>query len=107
MKHEMTGWQWYQMNHMEITASPLQTNNHTNISSLKFFTGQIPFLMPKQQCQSIGCNKVIHITMGCNATWLHIDHSIILTLSSAVYLNTTIQRKQMRHKRKKTLNNET
>jgi len=30
----------------------LQTDNHTITSSLNFFTGQMLFLKPKQQCQS-------------------------------------------------------
>jgi len=44
-------WQWHQLGHMEACTS-LQTDNHTSTSSLKFFTGRMPFLPPNQQRQS-------------------------------------------------------
>jgi len=55
MKQEMMGWQWHQLNHMQIICTALQTDNHVNTSvSLQgccyFFTGQTLFLMPNQQC---------------------------------------------------------
>jgi len=62
------GWQWYQLDHMQITCTSLQTDtiiikgiykaqdrlmdtsdNHASNSSLKFFTGRMLFLMPNQQ----------------------------------------------------------
>jgi len=52
MKQEMMGWQWHQPDHTQIICMPLQTDNHASSSSLKFFTGQMLFLMPNQQCQS-------------------------------------------------------
>ena len=50
MKQEMMGCQWHQMDHMQISDTLLQTDNHASISS--FFTGQMLFLMPNQQCQT-------------------------------------------------------
>jgi len=50
MKQEMMGWQWHQLDHMQITCTSLQTDNHATISSI--FTGQMLFLMPNQECQS-------------------------------------------------------
>ena len=44
-------WQWHQLGHMQVSTS-LQTDNHTNTLPLSFFTGRMPFLPPKQQCQS-------------------------------------------------------
>jgi len=44
-------WQWHQLGHMQVCTS-LQTDNHTNTSSLSFFTGRMPFLPPNQQRQS-------------------------------------------------------
>ena len=44
------GCQWHQMDHMQISDTSLQTDNHASISS--FFTGQMLFLMPNQQCQT-------------------------------------------------------
>jgi len=52
MKQEMMGWQWHQLEHKQIICALLQTDNHASTSSLKFFTGQMPFLPPNQQCQS-------------------------------------------------------
>jgi len=36
-------WQWHQLDHMQTICTSLQTDNHTNTSSL-IFTGQILFL---------------------------------------------------------------
>ena len=35
MKQETTGWQWHQLNHMQIICISLQTDNHVSVSSLK------------------------------------------------------------------------
>jgi len=44
-------WQWHQLGHMQVCTS-LQTDNNAITSLLSFFTGQMPFLLPNQQCQS-------------------------------------------------------
>ena len=44
-------WQWHQLGHMQVCIS-LQTGNHASTPLLEFFTGQMPFLPPNQQCQS-------------------------------------------------------
>jgi len=31
------GWQWHQLDHMQTICTSLQTNNHTNTSSLIFY----------------------------------------------------------------------
>jgi len=49
---EMMGWQCHQLDHMQIICTSLQTDNHVSTSPLSFFTGQMPFLTPNQQCQS-------------------------------------------------------
>jgi len=36
MKQEMMGWQWHQLDHMQIISTLLQTNNHARTSSLIF-----------------------------------------------------------------------
>jgi len=33
----MTGWQWHQLEHMQIICTSFQRDNHTSRSSLKFF----------------------------------------------------------------------
>ena len=44
-------WQWHQLGHMQVCTS-LQTDNHASTPPLSFFTSQMPFLPPNQQCQS-------------------------------------------------------
>jgi len=51
MKQEIMGWQWHQLDHMQIICTLLQTDNHAGTSSLNFFTGQVLFLTPNQQRQ--------------------------------------------------------
>jgi len=36
MKQKMMGWQWHQLDHMQITCTSLQTDNHASTSSLIF-----------------------------------------------------------------------
>jgi len=31
------GWQWHQLDHMQIICTLLQTDNHTSTSSLNFY----------------------------------------------------------------------
>jgi len=45
------GWQWHQLDHMQTICTSLQTDNHASTSSLKFCTGRMLFLTPKQQCE--------------------------------------------------------
>jgi len=33
----MTGWQWHQLDHMQIICTSLQTDNHASTSSLNFY----------------------------------------------------------------------
>jgi len=44
-------WQLYQLGHMKV-CTLLQTDNHASNPTAQFFTGQMPFLSPNQQCQS-------------------------------------------------------
>jgi len=48
----MMGWQWHQLDRMQIMCTSLQTDDHANTSPLSFFTGWMPFLPPNQQRQS-------------------------------------------------------
>jgi len=52
MQQVMMGWQWHQLDHMQIICTSLQTDNHASTSSLNFFTGRMLFVTPNQQCQS-------------------------------------------------------
>jgi len=59
MKQKTMGWQWHQLDHMQIICTSLQTANYNSTSSLKFFTSQMLFLMPNQQRQSTEGNTPI------------------------------------------------
>jgi len=51
LEQEMMGWQWHQLDHMQIICTLLQTDHHSSTHH-SFLIGQIPFLPPNQQCQS-------------------------------------------------------
>jgi len=44
-------WQWHQLGYMQVCTS-LQADNHISSPPLSFLAGWMPFLPPKQQCQS-------------------------------------------------------
>jgi len=50
MKQEMMGWQWHQLDYMQIIW-PCSRHN-TQAPHRSIFTGQMLFLMPNQQRQS-------------------------------------------------------
>jgi len=37
LEQEMMGWQWHQLDHIQIICTSLQTDNHTSISPLSFY----------------------------------------------------------------------
>jgi len=37
MKQEMMGWQWHQLDDIQIICTSLQTDNHASTSSLNFY----------------------------------------------------------------------
>jgi len=45
----MMGWQWHQLDHMEVICTLLKTDNHASTSSVHIFTGWMLFLPPNQQ----------------------------------------------------------
>ena len=46
------GWQWHQLDHMQTICTSLQTDNHTNTSSL-IFTCRMPFLTPTNSVRAL------------------------------------------------------
>jgi len=63
LQQETTGWQWHQLDDMQIICTLLQTDNHASTSTLSFYS-QMPFLPPNQQHQSTEginhtCSKVV------------------------------------------------
>jgi len=37
LEEEMTGWQWHQLDHIQIICTSLHTDNHASTSSLSFY----------------------------------------------------------------------
>jgi len=51
----MMGWQWQQLDHVQIICTSLQIDNHQRLITQTFyrhFTGQMLFLTPNQQRES-------------------------------------------------------
>ena len=59
----MMGWQWRQLDHMQIICTSLQTDDHASTSAISF-TGRMPFLPTNQQCQSTECNTSFKYTQN-------------------------------------------
>jgi len=51
LEQEMMGWQWHQLDHMQIICTSLQTDT-TPVPHHSVFTGRMLFLPSNQQCQS-------------------------------------------------------
>jgi len=51
LEQEMMGWDWHQLDHMQIIA-PCSTQITTPVPHHSVFTGRMRFLLPKQQRQS-------------------------------------------------------
>jgi len=52
----MMGWQWHQLDHMQIICTSLQTET-TSVRHHSFFTSWMLFLTHNQQCQNTECNN--------------------------------------------------
>jgi len=57
----MMGWQWHQLDHMQIIRTSLQTDNHASISSLSSYRpGALPAAQPTA---SKHCSRPITLLM--------------------------------------------
>ena len=47
LEQEMRGWQWHQMDHMQITCTSLHIDNHATTSLLSFYRPDaLPAIQP-------------------------------------------------------------
>jgi len=53
MKHEMMGWQWHQLDHMQIICTSIQTDNHASTSPLKFLLAGCPSCYPTNSIKAL------------------------------------------------------
>jgi len=56
-KQKIIGWQWHQLDHMQIICTLLQTDNHVSTSSLNFLQAGCSFWCRNLQCQSTEGNS--------------------------------------------------
>jgi len=63
------GWQWHQLDHMQIICTLLRTDNHASTSSLNFKRRML-FRTPNQQCQSAERNYTACGNYEYPAVWL-------------------------------------
>ena len=58
----MMGWQWNQMDHMQIICTSLQTDNHASTSPLRFLQAGCPSCCPANSVKAMSvCLSVCDI----------------------------------------------
>jgi len=63
LEQEMTGWQWHQLDHMQIICTSLQTDNHASTSPLNF-AGQCPSFRPTNSVKALKVTSSSAIAEG-------------------------------------------
>jgi len=53
LEQEMMGWQWHQLDHMQIICTSLQTYNHTSTSPLSFLQARCPSCCPTNSIKAL------------------------------------------------------
>jgi len=71
MKREMMGWQWHELDHIQIICTSRQTNSHAVTSSL-IFTVQMLFLTPNQQRQSTKALRIPSVAVYVTVSGLYV-----------------------------------
>jgi len=56
MKQEMMGWQWHQLDHMQIICTTLQTANHASTPSLNFLRAGCSSCCPTNSIKALKTN---------------------------------------------------
>jgi len=71
------GWQWHQLDHMQAICTSLQTDNHSNTSSLNFYR-------PNQRCQSIDSKSIIlNLAQQNSSSVAHAEFTAICRLATS------------------------
>ena len=53
LEQEMMGWQWHQLDHMQIIYTSLQTDNHASTSPFKFLWAGYPSCHPTNSVKAL------------------------------------------------------
>jgi len=82
MKKEIMGWQWHQLDHMQIICTSQQTDIHASTSLVtQFFTHWMLFLTSNQHYQSTEGNKMV-IYWFVIMSFKHILNKLLLFIHS-------------------------
>jgi len=60
----MTGWQWHQLDHMEIICTSLQTDNYASTSSLNCLQAKCSSLRQNSSLQTLKTSVVYRIQIS-------------------------------------------
>jgi len=53
LEQEMAGWEWHQLDHMQIICTSLQTDNHASTSPLSFLQAGCPSCHPTNSIKAL------------------------------------------------------
>ena len=56
LNQEMMGWQWHQLDHMQVICTSLQTDNHASTLSLKFLQARCSSCCPNNSVKALKAN---------------------------------------------------
>jgi len=63
----MIGWQWHQLDHMQIICTSLQTDNHASTPPLRFLQARCPSCRPANSVKALKMHyhcKLVKLSAG-------------------------------------------
>ena len=91
------GWQWHQLDHMQIICTSLQTDNHVSTSSVEFFYRPDALPADQRTVSKHGGNLTCHY---CSILWLYYQFLQSLSAHSrehVCYFNAASTRNHLLH----------
>jgi len=61
----MIGWQWHQLDHIQIMCTSLETDNHASTSTLSFLRARCPSCHPTNNVKALTDIKNNRHLMNC------------------------------------------
>jgi len=83
LEQEILGWQWHQLDHMQITCILLQTNNHGSTSPINFMSRML-FLTTNQQCWGTEGNNGFSTQFYCEKNLCSLSFLLSLCLCTSL-----------------------
>jgi len=75
----MIGWQWHQLDHMQMTCTSLKTDNHASTSSLSFWATVCKTVCHMLSDSCLSCLFVLSVTLVCcgqTVGWINMELDI-------------------------------